>query len=133
MAIALLFPLLGLFIWFVFAAAAWTLPLSLGLWAAFAADHAGASGATVFLIGFGMFVATVATGRTLLTLLPHRGPARPGFLLLFALPAAVAAASVSAAMGRIVGVDEWVVVAGAIIGAILGGFAGTRVLEQPAT
>ncbi|QKR98268.1 hypothetical protein F9288_00320 [Sphingomonas sp. CL5.1] len=133
MAIALLFPILALFVWFLFTAAAWALPLSLGLSAAFAADHAGASGATTFLIGFGMFVATVATGRALLALLPERGLARLGFVLLFALPAAVATASVSVSLSRIMGVDEWAVIAVAVIGAILGGFAGARVLDQPAT
>jgi len=132
MALALLIPLLGLFVWFLFAASAWALPLFLGLSAAFAADHAGASGATSFLIGFGVLVATVVVGRTFLTLLPERGPARIAFLLLFALPAAAATASVSASLSRVVGVDEWAVVVMAIIGTILGGFAGARVLEQPA-
>jgi len=133
MAVALLIPLLGLFVWFLFAAAAWALPIFLGLSAAFAADHAGASGATSLLIGFGIFVATVVGGRTLLTTLPARGPARIAIMLLFALPAAAATASVSASLSRVVGIDEWAVVVVAIIGAVLGGFAGARVLEQPAT
>ena len=133
MAVALLFPLLGFFIWCLFAAAAWALPIFLGLSAAFAADHAGTSGATSFLIGFGVFLATVAVGRTLMTLAPERGPARTALILLFALPAAAATASVSATISRIVGVNEWAVVVVAIIGAVLGGFAGACVLEQPAT
>jgi hypothetical protein len=132
MALALLFPLLGLFVWFLFVAAAWALPLSLGLSAMFAADHAGASGVTSFLIGIGVLVATVAAGRTLRTLMPERGPARMGFVLLFALPAAAATASVSVAISRVAGVDQWAIVVVAVIGAVLGGFAGARVLEQSA-
>ena len=127
-----MFPLLGLFVWFLFVAAAWASPFALGLSAIFAADHAGTSGATSFLIGVGVLVATVAAGRMILTLLPERGPARMGFVLLFALPAAVATALVGGTMSRDTGVDQWAIIAVAVIGAVFGEFAGVRVLEQPA-
>ncbi len=138
MAVALLFPLtlvgLGFFVWLMFAAAAWALPVFLGLSATFAADHAGASGATSFLVGFAVFLVTVVAGRTLAMQLPERRrPARVALMLLFALPAAAATASITATLSRAVGVEEWAVVVVAIIGAVLGGLAGARVLEQPAT
>ena len=137
MAVALLLPLtlvgLGFFVWLMFAAAAWALPVFLGLSAAFAADRAGDSGATSFLIGFAVFLITVVAGRVLATHLPERRPSRIALMLLFALPAAAATASVTAALSRAIGVDRWAVVVMAIVGAVFGGFAGARVLEQPAT
>lgn len=132
MALALLFPLFGVIIWLLFAAAAWALPLYLGLSAAFAAVHAGASGTTAFLIGLGTFLATVSAGRALARILPERRPARIALMALFALPAAAATASVTALLSRIAGVDEWAVITIAITGAVLGGSAGARLLEPPA-
>jgi uncharacterized membrane protein YfcA len=68
----------------------------------------------------------------LTTLLPGRRPARIFVILLFALPAAAATASVVATLGRATGLDEWAIIPAAIVGAILGGLAGRRTIDQTA-
>jgi hypothetical protein len=134
MAIALPLALIGLgfFIYLLFAAAAWALPVLVGFSAAMAADHAGAAGTTSILIGIAGFFVTIAVGRWLAILSRDRQPARIVVTLLFALPAAAATASVAAALGRTTGIGEWTVIASALAGAVVGGLAGRRTIDQPA-
>ncbi|QBE92494.1 hypothetical protein DRN02_011035 [Sphingomonas paucimobilis] len=75
-------------------------------------------------------MAVIVLGRALTALLPARG-ARIGMVLLFALPAAAATASVAATLGRASGVDHWIVALVAIGAAIVGGNAGRRSIDQP--
>jgi len=121
---------IGVFLWLLFAAAAQALPLFAGLWAGFAASHAGASGGTALLIGVAAFMAVIALGRALTALLPMRG-ARIGIILLFALPAAAATGSVVATLGQAAGIDHWLVALAVIAAAIIGGNSGRRSIDQP--
>jgi hypothetical protein len=122
---------LGIFISLLFAAAAWALPVGIGFSVAVAADHAGTAGVTSLLIGIAAFMATIAAGRVLMALSRNHRPARIIVILLFALPAAAATASVVAALGRMTGIHEWALITSAIVGAIVGGFAGRRTIDQP--
>ncbi len=121
----------GFFIYLLFAAAAWALPVMIGFSAAMSADHAGATGTTSFLIGVTGFFVTIAVGRWLAILSRDHQPARIIVILLFALPAGAATASVVAALGRTAGIGEWSLIASALAGAVFGGLAGRRTIDQP--
>ena len=99
----------GFFICLLFAAASYALPLLAGLSAAFAASHAGAEGSAAMLLGVAVFMAVIAAGRLAVVLLPSR-LSQTAIMLLFAVPAAIAAFQVASSLLNLTGGDKWVAI-----------------------
>ena len=87
----------GYFVYLLFSAATYALPLLAALGAGFAAAHAGASGTAALLLGVAVFMAVIAAGRIATALLPSRH-ARAAVVLAFALPAAIIGFEVASAL-----------------------------------
>lgn len=96
----------GFFIYLLFAAASYAMPLLAGLSAAFAASHAGAAGSTAMLLGIAVFMAVIAAGRMAGTLMPSR-LSQSVIMLLFAVPAAIAAFQVASSFLTLTGGGKW--------------------------
>ena len=115
----------GLFIYLLFAAASYALPLLAGLSAGFAADHAGVSGIGALLLGTAAFMLVIAGGRMATLLLPSRY-ARMTVALLFGIPAAIAGFQVASALLHLSGVETWGVIAALATALVTGSTAAKR-------
>ena len=96
----------GFMIYLLFAAATYILPLYMGLTAAFAALHAGASYTSALLLGIIAFLFVILFGQIATQLLPSR-QAHLLIALLFALPAAMAGFQVASALLHFGNVGSW--------------------------
>ena len=103
---------IGLFVYMLFAAATYALPLMAALLVGFAMRHAGAPGASPLIVGFLVFVAVIIAGRVATALLPYRF-ARITIMLIFAVPAAFAGYEIGKGLLSVVGVS------GGILGPVL--------------
>lgn len=115
----------GFLIHLLFKAASYALPLFAGLSAAFAAMHAGTSGAGAIVIGTAAFIAVIAVGTIMTLLLPSRH-ARIAAALLFAVPAAVAGFQVASALSHLAGGGASGTAAAMVVALITGVAAAKR-------
>lgn len=115
----------GFFIHFLFRAASYALPLLVGLFAGFAAMHAGISGAGALLLAAAAFMAVIAVARMATLLLPS-GYARAAVALLFAVPAAIAGFQVASALSHYAGAGVSGTVAATMVALATGIVAAKR-------
>lgn len=119
----------GYLVYLLFGAASYALPLCAGLSAGFTAAHAGASGTAALLLGIAVFMAVIAAGRMATLLLPSRY-ARLAVMLLFAIPAVVAAYPAALALMHLGGVGGWCIAAAGVV-ALATGFVAARRYAVP--
>lgn len=122
---------IGIFLYLLLGVASYALPLFAGLSVGFAASHAGMSGGAAFLAGLAAFLIVIAAARMLVELVPVRGT-RLAVALLFAIPAAIAGASVVSALLRGIG-PGWELVAVLATGTAVGGIAARRAIGSERT
>ena len=115
----------GYIVVLLFGAASYALPLIAAASAGFAAAHAGASGTGALLLGTAVFMAVIAAGRMATLLFPSRH-ARMAVMLLFAIPATIAAFQVAVALLCLGGVSIWSVALASIVALTIGAVAAKR-------